>query len=144
VVGLDVGRGAVVVERLDEHVLVRVLDAARPLEEDVAGLVAGGLGELRDDLGPRVGELRLDLVLDGDEVHRGSLDRWVVDCRPGPVAPQNRVITLQGQQFRAAHLTASDTPTTTPGTAARSPGRAVTRPARHPGTRVGARVGVAA
>src|SRR4051812_43622464 len=46
----DVGRRGIVLERLDEDVLVRSLDAAGPVEEQVAGLGAGGLGELLREL----------------------------------------------------------------------------------------------
>ncbi len=45
------GLGGVVEEGLDQHVLGGVLEAARPVEPQVAGLGAGGLGERAADLG---------------------------------------------------------------------------------------------
>ena len=65
--------GALVGERLDEHVGAGLLDAARPLEPQVARLGERGLGELARDLGPAVGELGLHRELHVDEDHRRVL-----------------------------------------------------------------------
>ena len=62
--------GVVVAERLDEHVLGRVVEAARPVEPQAAGLGAGRLGERPADLGPAVGVLGPDPELGGDEDQR--------------------------------------------------------------------------
>ena len=43
-----------IAERFDEHVLVRVVQAARPVEPEAAGLGARGLGEGAADLGPAI------------------------------------------------------------------------------------------
>ena len=64
-----VGGGALVGEGLDEDELVGFLDAARPLEEDVA-LLGAALGRVVvDDVHPLLGGLGLDGELDDDEVH---------------------------------------------------------------------------
>src|SRR4051794_11982870 len=73
VVGLHVRGGRVVLERLDEDVLLRVLEVAGPVEPEVAGLGAGGLGEAAGDLGPVVGVLGPDAEPGGDEDHGHTL-----------------------------------------------------------------------
>ena len=50
VVGLDVCFGSVVLEALDEDVNVVLISGAVPLEEEVAVLREGGVGEIRDEL----------------------------------------------------------------------------------------------
>src|SRR5215213_2600927 len=78
VVGLDVGgAGGVVAEGFDEHVLVGVVEGARPVEPQAAGLATGGGGELAGDLGPVVGVLGEHLELGGDEDHGGPPVRGV-------------------------------------------------------------------
>src|SRR5699024_5482976 len=71
--GVHVRARPLVGERLDEHVGVRVLHAAGPLEPQVPGLGQGGLGELAGDLGPLVGVLGLHRELHVDEDHRPVL-----------------------------------------------------------------------
>lgn len=66
-------RRRVVLERLDQHELVRVVDAPGSLEEDVARLAAGGLGEVLDEGEPLATPLRPDGPLDDDEDHGVSL-----------------------------------------------------------------------
>jgi hypothetical protein len=71
VIGIDVRPARVTIsERLDEHVLVRVVQAARPIEPQAAGLGARRLGEDAADLGPAIGKLRLDQELRGNKDHR--------------------------------------------------------------------------
>jgi hypothetical protein len=58
VFGLDVGRASAVVgERLDEHVLVPVVDASGSVEPETAGLSAGRAGEVADHVHPAVSAL---------------------------------------------------------------------------------------
>jgi hypothetical protein len=67
---LDVrGPGVAVSECLDEHVLGRVIEAARPLEPQVAGLPAGGVGERFRESGPVVCMFGSDTELRGYENH---------------------------------------------------------------------------
>src|SRR5699024_8916562 len=68
--GVHVRARTLVGERLDEHVGVRVLHAAGPLEPQVPGLGQGGLGELARDLGPLGGERGLHGERHVDEAHR--------------------------------------------------------------------------
>ena len=74
VIGMDVrGAGLVVTERLDQDVLVRVGEAARPVEPHAAGLVPGRLGEVGSDLRPLIGILGPDLELGRNKDHQSSL-----------------------------------------------------------------------
>src|SRR5690606_22634713 len=75
VLAVHVRLAGVVLEGLDEHPLVLVLEALAPVEEDVARLGAGGLGELLDELGPLLGPLGLGAVLYDDEDHVLTLTR---------------------------------------------------------------------
>jgi hypothetical protein len=54
----------------------------RPLEDDVAGLGAHGLGELPDQLGPLVVELMTDRPRDDDEDRPDSLGRVLSSVLP--------------------------------------------------------------
>src|SRR5699024_9483666 len=71
VVALDVRFRAFVGECLDEDVLVRILQALRPFEEEVAGFCAGRLGEGAHRLGELVDAVGLHVVFDNDEDHDG-------------------------------------------------------------------------
>src|SRR4051794_17689374 len=94
VVGLHVGAGSVVLERLDQDVLLSVLQVARPVEPEVAGLGAGGLGEAARDLGPVVGVLGQDPEPGGDEDHgltltqRSRSPAATLACVPGREGPE--------------------------------------------------------
>src|SRR6516225_9718061 len=59
-----------VAERLDEDVLGGVIEAARPVEPEVALLGAGGGGERRDQLGPAFAVIRLRFESSDDEDQR--------------------------------------------------------------------------
>src|SRR6266567_4358302 len=71
-VGVHVRRGGIVLERLDQHELVRVVGAPGPLEEDVARLAPGALGKGLDEGEPLLAPLGPDGHLDDDEDHGGS------------------------------------------------------------------------
>jgi hypothetical protein len=74
VVGVHMFPGGVgVAERLDEHILIGVIETARPVEPEAAGLGAGGLGEGPGDFRPRVGVFAAHAELCGDEDHRSIL-----------------------------------------------------------------------
>src|SRR5260370_36733021 len=74
VVGLDVRRpGVAVAEGLDQDVLLRVVQAAGPVEPQAARLAPGRLGELGGDLRPLVGVFWPDLELGRDKDHQSSL-----------------------------------------------------------------------
>ena len=72
-VRVHVRAGCVVVESLEQNELVRVLDAAGPLEELVAFLGAGCLGESAGLLNPLVSVFGLDGELYSNENHQNSL-----------------------------------------------------------------------
>src|SRR3954454_23127801 len=70
VLGVDVRAARLVVpERLDEHVLGRVVEAPRPVEPQAARLGTGRLGEGLADRQPGVGVLGTDPELGGDGDH---------------------------------------------------------------------------
>ena len=74
VVRRDVRPGRVVVpERLDQHVLVRLVQAAGPVEPQAPRFCAGGLGEGLADGRPVLGVLGADGELRGDEDHQSPL-----------------------------------------------------------------------
>ena len=75
---LHVCRCRIVAERLDKHVLSRVVDAARPVEPQAPLLAAGRLRESARDRRPGVSVLRLDAELRGNEDHR-TASPWA-DC----------------------------------------------------------------
>src|SRR5688572_20274991 len=75
-----VGRaGGGVPEALDEHVGVRLLEALRPLEEQIALLGADGAGVLVSQRRPLVGAVGADGELDDDQDHGN-----IVGLRPAP------------------------------------------------------------
>jgi len=69
VTGAGRGLGRAVAERLDEHVDVGIVDAAVPIESDVARLGAGSRGEVFYERHPVVGVLTTYAVLGDDEDH---------------------------------------------------------------------------
>ncbi|HKS52671.1 MAG TPA: hypothetical protein VJS67_12455 [Pseudonocardiaceae bacterium] len=60
-------------ECLHQHELVRVVNTAGPLEEQVAFFVPGGLGEFVGELQPLVASVGADRPLDNDEDHGCAL-----------------------------------------------------------------------
>ena len=78
-----VARGIAFAEGLAEQVGVRRLGGAVPIEEQVAGLRAGSLGEPSGDLEPGVGELGLDVKTD-------------IDKDNGPILPRPRGVVEWG------------------------------------------------
>lgn len=73
-----------VAERLNEDVLGGVIEAARPVEPEVALLGAGGGGERRDQLGPAFAVIRLRFESSDDDDQRCLLGatRTFVGVRP--------------------------------------------------------------
>ena len=67
-VDMDAAR-VTVAESLDQDVLSRVVQAARPLEPQVARFGTGGRGERGDQFRPAVGPLGFGFELDDDEDH---------------------------------------------------------------------------
>jgi hypothetical protein len=59
-----------VAKRFQEDVLVRIIDTARPLEPEVAGLLPGGGREWSHLFHPALGVRRLHREFDDDEDHR--------------------------------------------------------------------------
>src|SRR4051794_3944284 len=109
VVAVDVRAGAVVGEGLHQHEGVLVLQAARPLEPQVARLAAGRLGEVADEVRPAVGPLRLGLELDDDEVNDSpsavGLQRRHAGQPPGGRQPQARTLAVDGWRPTVTHTT---------------------------------------
>ena len=72
-VRVHVRAGGVIVESFEQNELVRVLNTAGPLEELIAFLGAGCLGESAGLLNPLVSVFGLDGELYSNENHRNSL-----------------------------------------------------------------------
>src|ERR1700712_1653564 len=62
----------VVLKRLDQHELVRIIDTPRPVEPQVAGLGSSSQGEVPRQIEPTIDVIRLDLELDRNEDHVDS------------------------------------------------------------------------
>ena len=74
VIAVDVcGARVAVAERLDEDVLGGVIEAARPVEPEVALLGSGGGGERRDQFGSAVAVIRLRFESSDDDDQRRLL-----------------------------------------------------------------------
>src|SRR6478735_7245626 len=69
VAAVDVVASGVVLEGFHQDVLVGVLQAAGPVEPQVARFLPGGLGEVRNEVRPAFRPFRLDLELDDDKDH---------------------------------------------------------------------------
>ena len=73
VIRADMGRpSSVVGERFNEHVHVRVVEAAGPVEPEAARLSAGRFRERTGDRGPFLGVLGADAESRGNEDQRTS------------------------------------------------------------------------
>lgn len=75
--------GIAVAECLDEDELVLVIDAAGPLEEDIAFFCSSGLGEVVDQGEPFRTTFRTDGEFDDDE-DQGSLRQGFAAGAAGP------------------------------------------------------------
>jgi hypothetical protein len=81
-------------ESFYQHELVRVVNAAGPLEEQVARLIAGRLGEFVGEREPLMAAVGVDRELDNDEDH-GCIPSGFGACRRGRVTRDENLSTGQ-------------------------------------------------